>query len=110
MSVGVTTRHDPAEYRRRSEPFASLEETTNVIAAFHDDLRALCMKHRIRDVHAVWAASHKSGEGEVEVIGDAHVGEPLKEVAMLSWALGRAEERVAADLTAIRRGARRAGA
>lgn len=96
--------HDPATYRRLSEPFKSRDEALVALEAFHAEVRALREKHHIRDVSMVWGFSCMTPEGEIEMAGQAHIGDVNREVGMLAWALGRAEEAFGALLASARKG------
>lgn len=96
--------HDPATYRRLAEPFKSKDEALVALEAFHAEVRALREKHHIRDVSLVWGFSCMTPEGEIEMAGQAHIGDVNREVGMLAWALGRAEEAWGAMMSAARKG------
>lgn len=98
--------HDPATYRRLSEPFQSQAEAEKELAAFYEGVRALREKHRVRDLSLVWNFSCVTEAGEIEMAGAAHLGDQNREVGMLAWALGRAEEALAAFVSASRKGRR----
>lgn len=99
--------NDPETYRRMSEPYESVAEAEASLAAFFEDVRAAREKHCVRDVSIVWNFAIVTPEGEQDMAGHAHLGDTTHQVAMLAWALGRAEEAFAATSAAARRGRRK---
>jgi len=100
----MSVENNPKLYRRMSEPFGSPSDGRKAIEAFFEELQALREKHHIRDVSVVWTVACVDGNDETEMVGRAHLGSTAKELPMLAWALGRAEEAMAADLSRIRKG------
>ena len=99
--------NDPATYRRLSEPFPSQAEAEKELDSFYEGVRALREKHRIRDVSLVWQVSAVTDSGEIELAGMGHLGDQHREVGMLAWALGKAEEAFAAFVATARKGMKR---
>ena len=99
--------NDPATYRRLSEPYESLEEAEAALTAFLADVRAAREKHGVRDVSLVWNFSVVVPDGEKDMAGCAHLGDQHREVGMLAWALGKAEEAFAAFVATARKGMKR---
>lgn len=96
--------NDPATYRRLSEPFPSQAEAEKELDSFYEGVRALREKHRIRDVSLVCQVSAVTDSGEIELAGIRHLGDQHREVGMLAWALGKAEEAFAAFVATARKG------
>jgi hypothetical protein len=83
---------DPANYRRLSEPFPSMDALNDALVAFSDEVRELRNKHKIRDVIVIVAGSYLNKDGE-EVDGLTYMmhGASDRQVAYLAEIFGRAQ-------------------
>jgi hypothetical protein len=77
--------HDPANYRRMSEPFANIDEAQTAWTAFVDELVELRKKHRIKEVFVV---------GEISMIRNDEAGEPFESAATMAFHLGAQSETI----------------
>lgn len=90
MSEGI---HDPENYRKMAESFASLEEANAALDAFFADVRAARQKHRIADVLTVTMFTVRYADGEEgAALSRSHNGDVLKAESMAAYALGREQE------------------
>ncbi len=105
------TRNDPATYRRLSEPFPSVEEANEALAAFFRDVQAAREKHRIADVVVLVEISNVLDGEEVRGSASSFYGDSARVLPMLAREFGAAqqrhEEQIALTITRAREAAKR---
>lgn len=108
MSENETkTIHDPANYRAMSEPYNSRATAMEAMEAFYNDVREARQRHRIADVVLVIRSTY--GPNETPLIHTAHMGDELKELPMVHFALANAENSVSEMIERIRKSVARVG-
>lgn len=80
-------KHDPVNYRRVSEPFATVEEANKALSEFLEAVEEARNRLRIMDVHVIVKINVVDGAG----MTDAHFGNSLECAPMCAWALGQAQ-------------------
>ena len=84
--------YDPENYYKMSEPFESEDACNDAVAAFHEELRELRKKHRIRDCLVVCYGSTKSEDGSInEFMQYTHMGSTTNEVVMAAYVFGQTQ-------------------
>lgn len=88
-----TLFNDPATYRAMSAPFPTPEACNAAITAFSEELRALRLKHRIRDVYVVIAGAvvYEGDDGEGEWMTTLAMGNAAMQPALAAYGLGEAQ-------------------
>ena len=96
----MNNAHDPALYRRMSEPFASIEEANEHVIPFFQELAELRKKYRIKDVSVVVECNVLDPDGKEEGSSGAslHLGHALNKLHMLAREYGAERERFTAAL------------
>lgn len=81
----MTTKaiHDPALYRRLSEPFETVEAANAAFDAFSEEFRALRKKHRIPDAVYIAAVNVKDGDKESSIMAYGNCGDGRRVTDML---------------------------
>lgn len=103
MSKSVE-HHNPALYRKLSEPYASPEEADRALSAFWDEVYALREKYKIPDLYMILMFSVKqidnripgdlglvneTDEAEGTMMARLSAGNPMNTEAMTGWAFGQ---------------------
>lgn len=73
QSLGDEFVMDAERYRKCSEPHESPEAAAEAIARFFDELSALRVKYRIRDLYVIYNVIIKESDG-TETVGTSTVG------------------------------------
>lgn len=98
-------KHDPALYRRMSEPHSSGDDLQAALEAFYDEVEAARARHRIRDVVVITCGSALSPEGdEGDYSSSYFLGAATNRLPMIAQAYGAAREAHDAALAAAIRG------
>ena len=91
--------NDPAHYRRMSEPFETVEQSNEALAAFFADVRSARDKHRIAEVVVLCEISVVVNNEEIRGSAMAQHGDSARMLTMLAREFGaeqaRHEERIA---------------
>lgn len=90
------SKHDPANYRKMSEPFPTVEEANEALSQFYEAVEVARKQHKIMDVHVIVKMNISDGVA----MTTAHYGNELEAAPMCAWALGQAQ----ADFESILRG------
>lgn len=80
---------DPARYRDMSVPHPSAEALDQALAEFREELSALRVKHKLRDVLVILQTPYLTTDGE-EVDAGIHFGfgDAMKHESQLAFTLG----------------------
>lgn len=85
--------NDPANYRRCSEPFPTVEAANEALLAFFEEVRAARDRHRIADVLVLCEVSHVLDGEEVRGSAFAQHGDSARALPMLAREFGAAQQR-----------------
>ena len=80
---------DPARYRDMSVPHPSMEALNQALKEFQEELSALRVKHKLRDLLVIIQSPYLSVDGE-EIDAAIHLGfgDAMKHEAQLAFTLG----------------------
>lgn len=81
--------HDPALYRKLSEPFENRQAADAAFDAFAEEFRALREKHRIADAVYIACVSVKDGDKEQQIMVYGNAGDAYKLTDLMYMAFGQ---------------------
>jgi hypothetical protein len=90
--------YDPATYAEMSKPHDSSDALTTAFRAFFEDLRAIRLKHKIRDIVIVVCDS-TAGGGDRLLRG--HIGDATHALPMIATAFGQYRAEHMADIDSL---------
>lgn len=85
----MSSKSDPANYRKMSEPLASPEEANKALRSFFEAVELARKEHHIMDVHVIVKVNIARGESEGAAMSSAHFGNALEGAPMCAWGLGQ---------------------
>jgi len=101
----MLSKNDPANYRKMSEPFESIEAANESLLKFYEAIETARKEFHIMDVHVIVKMNVMRDGNEGAAMTSAHYGNTLESAPMCAWAFGNEQ----ADLVAaLRESAKRA--
>lgn len=85
--------HNPAHYRRMSEPFATVEASNEALAAFFADVQAARDKHQIAEVVVLCEVACMADDEEVRGAARSTHGDSARVLPMLAREFGAEQAR-----------------
>jgi hypothetical protein len=99
---------DPANYRRNSEPFATVDDSNEALMAFFDEVSTARDRHRIVDVAVLCEVMVLVDGKEVCAQARIFLGDSARSLPMIAREFGAAQQRYEDEIASIVESARKA--